>query len=241
MSGATKAIVTLSNDLINLKYADGSEIEPLFYAKDSFKDDGEKIKYIKKVEGVVRSSQEYKDLMKYIRQDLQVNNCTVLTKLGSSSVSVEIHHAPFTLFDITEAIINKRLNENLVFTSLNLAEEILILHYEGLVGLTPLSTTMHELVHSGGMFVNPANVIGNVTEFKNRYEKHFSEEAVEKYVKFMSFNIKDYTTVAESVFDENKASEFKDKIISVNSMVGICENSMTSLEEKGDKDDPYSV
>ena len=226
MLDETKQIVTFSNELSSLKYIESNEIEPLFYAKDSFKDDGEKIKYIKKVEAVVRRSQEDSDLIKYIRTDLEINRCTVLSALSAGKVSVELHHAPFTLFDIVETILNNRINKGLVFTTLNLAEEVLILHYEGLVGLTPLSATIHELVHSGGMYVNPKDIIGDIEGFVTRYSGNLSEAAVEKIVSFRDFKEDDLISKSAIVFDNNKEAEFKAKIETTNSILFSSKNNL---------------
>jgi len=225
----TKQIVNFSNELCSLKYIESAEVEPLFYAKDSFKDEGEKIKYIKKVEAVVRRSQEYTDLVKYIRTDLEINRCTILSALAAGKVSVELHHAPFTLFDIVEAVLNNRLNKGIVFTTLNLAEEVLILHYEGLVGLTPLSATIHELVHSGGMYVNPKDIIGNVEAFVERYEGNLSEAAVEKILNFRNFNPDDLLSKTALVFDTNKEKEFTIKLEETNLIIN--NNNKTAIGE----------
>ena len=49
------------------------------------------------------------------------------------------------------------------------AEEVMRIHYEGLVGLIPLSITVHELVHDGKVPIPLNCVYGRFVEFTKRY------------------------------------------------------------------------
>ena len=52
------------------------------------------------------------------------------------------------------------------------AEEVMRLHYEGCVGLIPLSITVHELVHDGKLIVPLNCVYGKFVEFTKRYYEY---------------------------------------------------------------------
>jgi hypothetical protein len=49
------------------------------------------------------------------------------------------------------------------------ANEVMECHYEGIVGLLPLSVTVHELVHSGKLFIPLQFIDEGFNTFLNRY------------------------------------------------------------------------
>ena len=111
----------------------------------------EQKKFIKSTETLIRSSLEYKTYIKFLKDNLDMNRCAVLKNIKNGDgkrYRIEIHHEPFTLFDIVETVINRRLDEGEDINALHVADEVMELHYEGHIGLIPLSVTMHELVHN---------------------------------------------------------------------------------------------
>jgi len=138
--------------------------------------------YIHNIESIVRTSFEYKQMVSYLRDYLDMNKCAFyenVTNADTTKIRIEIHHAPFQLSDITYIVYNKRaafrepLDEEMV------AKEIMYLHYCLWVGLIPLSETVHELVHNQYIFVPSTKVLGNWKEFYNRYEPYMSPEQIE--------------------------------------------------------------
>ena len=115
------------------------------------------IKFIKKVEKLIRGSYEYRKFVEAYKNVFSVENCAFFKniKTGEKTASIELHHYPFTLYDITEIEIKKQSN---LFTSkvnaMLIAEEVMRLHYNGLIGIIPLSKTVHQLAHSGEIFIN---------------------------------------------------------------------------------------
>jgi len=170
--------------LDKFKYVNSDVVEPLFYTTDVFEKEREKISFIKKVESVIRKAIEYNALMHYIKDELKLDNCAVFSAINSKDVLLEIHHAPFTLFDIVETMLNKRLDLNIPITSLSLAEEVLILHYGGEIGLIQVSKTVHDLMHSGKISPEPNQIIGDVHAFYTKNKVFLSEAAEEKYLRF---------------------------------------------------------
>lgn len=138
--------------------------------------------YIDAVERTVRTSFEYSQMVRYLRENLDMDKCAFyanVTNADTTKIHIEIHHAPFFLRDICYIVYNKRvalgqsLDEELV------AEEIMYLHYLQWVGLIPLSETVHELVHNQYLFVPSTKVLGNWKEFYNRYEPYMLPEQIE--------------------------------------------------------------
>ncbi len=173
-----KNIIEITDDLV---YVNSDVAEKLFYTTDQFETDKAKISFIKTVEKTIRGSVEYRRFIKYIKEELELTNCTVLSGIDSTEVKIEMHHTPFTLFDLVEIILNRRLSLGIPISTFSMAEESMVAHYQGIVGLVQLSQTMHELVHSNRISISRDEIIGNVKGFFDVYEVHFNEDHLIKY------------------------------------------------------------
>lgn len=143
----------------------------------------EREKHIKSVETIVRRSLEYKSYIKFLKDHLDMKKCLVLKnlKMGNGKrYHVEIHHEPFTLFDIVETVINKNLYLDKSIGLLEVGKEVMELHYDGKVGLIPLTSTMHELVHSGRIFIPLQFIYQKYNNFFNEYEQFINPNTLEK-------------------------------------------------------------
>jgi len=141
--------------------------------------DKHKVKLIKHIERVVRSSMEYKDYIAYLRKEIDMTMCSFfsgVTNADVKKVSIEIHHEPFTLFDITQIVLEKWIANQMEINPVLIAEEIMSLHYKNKVGLIPLSITVHELVHDGKLFIPLQHLFGDYVEFLEEYEPYISED-----------------------------------------------------------------
>lgn len=136
-------------------------------------------KYIPAIEKSVRNSYEYRQMINYLREYMDMNKCAFyerLNNLETVKVHIEIHHEPFSLFDICKIVYNKRTYFNESIEVEMVAKEVMYLHYQLQVGLIPLAETVHELVHNQYLFVPTDKVFGKYREFVNRYEPWISPE-----------------------------------------------------------------
>lgn len=133
-------------------------------------------KMIKKIEKVVRNSYEYREYVKFLKEEIDMNECSFFKGLTRDDVRIEIHHAPFTLYDITSIVFYYMQVNNFHYSVLDVAEEVMKLHYEGMVGLIPLSLTVHDLVHEGDVFIPVDCVYGNVSGFVKKYKNYMTED-----------------------------------------------------------------
>ena len=81
-------------------------------------DDKEREKYITDLERHIRSSYEYRAMINYLREYMNMNSCAFIpnvTNETSRKIRIEIHHSPFTLRDICVTIMNKRMKKNKAF------------------------------------------------------------------------------------------------------------------------------
>lgn len=142
--------------------------------------DKEKVKFIKKIEMVVRSSSEYREYVKYLKEYVDLNTCHFFNKVtnnGRRKISIEIHHEPFTLFDIANIVLTKWTENGQSLNTFLIAEEVMKLHFQNKVGLIPLSATVHELVHVGKIFIPLQDVYGKgFVNFVQEYDDYIDPE-----------------------------------------------------------------
>lgn len=147
-------------------------------------------KFIKDIEKSVRNSFEYKQFIGYLRDYMDMNKCAFIantTRDRDSKIKIEIHHYPFTLYDIVKIVYNKRVFNRESVELEMVAKEVMQIHYELLVGLIPLSKTVHELAHNEWIFIPVDKVLGNWQHFMAVY-KDFMEvdtaDVIERIIEF---------------------------------------------------------
>lgn len=140
-------------------------------------------KYLGDVKKDVRNSLEYRRLVQYLKQNMDMNECSFFKNINAtelSKIKIELHHSPFTLEDIVLTVYNKRSFYGESLDVEDVAEEVVYIHYFIMVGLIPLSTTVHELVHSQNIFIPCQDVFGDYKEFMDIYKSWMDPELIEK-------------------------------------------------------------
>lgn len=166
--------------------------------------DKQKIKFIKRVETIVRSSMEYRDYVAYCKENLDMNSCIFLSNVsqdkskGRKRISIELHHDPFTLMDIVWTVVNRYEDEGLPYNDLMIADEVLEMHYANMVGLVPLSKTMHQMVHNSDKIKIPLYLVyGQYSEFVEKYGDYMEPELMDKLERKVNYT----KTVTKEDFD----------------------------------------
>lgn len=146
--------------------------------------DKDKIKFIKRIEQLVRSSMEYRDYIAYLKEYVDMKHCAFFNNVENeqgSKVRIEIHHEPLTLFDIVKTVINKFIEESIPLNDLYIADEVIELHYTNKVGLIPLSKSVHQIVHNSNEILIPLNLIyGEYRDFLEEYNDYLDEDILDK-------------------------------------------------------------
>ena len=147
-------------------------------------------KYFVDLERMCRNSRAYKKLIAFLREYVDMTHCSFyenINNLDTYSIKIHIHHSPLTLFDIATTIFAKRI-ANHESIALNLvAKEVMYVHDKMMVGLIPLSETVHELVHNGYLFIPTNAVYGLYQKFLDTYGMYMDEttkktlESAEEY------------------------------------------------------------
>ena len=170
---------TKENQLQVLKFDDIPEYDIETY--DIYSDKDFK-KYIQDVEKEVRSSIEYKRAIRYLKNYMGMNESAFMEDISSENdnkISIELHHSPFTLFDIALIVFNKRLYYGESLELQATSKEVAKLHYYLVVGLVALTKTEHELVHSSFLFVPANKVLGNYGKFITYYKNFMTPDQID--------------------------------------------------------------
>jgi hypothetical protein len=178
-----------------------------------FIDPKENIKFIKTVERIVRSSMEYK-LWNGTLRKLGMQNCSFFGNVSDEDADIEIHHYPFSLYSIVQIVMDEMFSRVPSITTFSVANEVMKIHFEGLIGVVPLSETVHEAAHNGNVFIPLYQVFGDYFAFVEYYKSFITEDDFESLMKLveMTKNGIDFTNNTDVLsYDSNLPTEFKDK------------------------------
>lgn len=138
-------------------------------------------KYLKDIEKVVRGSFEYREMIKYLRDYCEMSRPGNFENMSGldSRIKIEIHHTPFTLFDICKIVYDKRAFYHEDLSIDMVAKEVMELHYKQLVGLYPLTQSEHELVHNQYLFIPTDKIWGRYDLFVSLYQQFIDPDLLD--------------------------------------------------------------
>jgi hypothetical protein len=141
---------------------------------------------IKHFTQTVRRTPEFPALINFIKHYLDVSRCSFYEDYSmENGFIIELHHHPFSLYDICEAVSQKALKEQGFIETYTVLEEVMKLHYQFLVGLCPLNPTAHDLVHNEELEIHSNIIIGEWKELYKNYFPYLSQTAIKKYDKLI--------------------------------------------------------
>jgi hypothetical protein len=135
-----------------------------------------------------------------------MNKCSFLKGISneeSYDIKIEIHHYPFSLADIVNIVIKKRQYYNESLDVQMVAKEVMQRHYELLVGLIPLSKTVHKLVHSESIFIPIDKALGNWQRFMDIYSNFMSPEQADVIERIIEYSKSYNKELNEEVLKQN--------------------------------------
>lgn len=194
------------------------DVEPFSGEVYCLDDEKDFKKYITDIEKDIRRSIEYRIYISYLRDNMQMNKCAYLSGITNEEtygIKIEIHHYPFSLYDVVTIVVRKRMYYGENMSVRMVAKEAMKLHYQLLIGLIPLSETVHELAHSGKLFIPSDKVMGRYNVFIDYY-KPFCDpdqletiDRIEKYSEEQRSSILDTTILNQNRINyEIKSQEF---------------------------------
>jgi len=147
-------------------------------------------KYMTSIEKIVRGSFEYRTFINFIRENMEMNTCSFIANVSNADnfkIKIEIHHDPITLYDYCLIVYNKRVANNEPLDEELVAKEVMFLHYNLLIGLIPLSQTVHQLVHNNYLFIPLTHIMGKWQEFIKAYDEFIPAEIKDKLDRSIEF------------------------------------------------------
>ena len=158
------------------------------------------------IEKIVRTSPEYGEYIGYLKNNLELTKCTFHKDVDISvlkKTKIEFHHYPFTLYDITDTVLEKYMEDHSVVNPFEVACEVMKLHFELKVGLVPLSKTVHKLAHNGKKFINLKLVNGHYLRFISEYSKYINPELIANWGNLKNLSaLEDEGELEENILDK---------------------------------------
>lgn len=172
-------------------------LEPINYSFSGFFDNKVFSRFVKSTERTIRSDRSYLNYIKKVKEAEQnLGKDVILNNLKSSEVEIQMHHHPLTLYDLVSIVALHNFNNDIEFSSISLAKEVIQAHYDNRVGLAPMSVTTHELAHaaiepkSKSRYINltKKQIFGKYEEFVDRYKDGLTLDVREKLKEFENIN-----------------------------------------------------
>lgn len=191
-------------------------------------------KYVKDVEAQVRRSFEYRQFIKYLRENMGMNKCSFLENVSNEEtfdIKIEIHHYPFSLRDICDIIIRKRSYYKESLEVQMVAKEVTECHYKLIIGLISLSETVHELAHNNKIFIPVNKVLGRYKLFIDLYKPFINPEMLEVLERIEKYTAENSLIGDTTILNQNNISyDIKDKRFALPNFDNVSTNMFHRLE-----------
>jgi len=143
------------------------------------------------IEKQIRNSYEYRAYVQYMKEELDLTKCSLLPNIDikTTPVSLEFHHFPLTLFDVTSTVGRSMLMDaGTDVSTLDVAEQVMREHFENNIGLVPLTKTIHEMAHNGSIAIPFDKIHGNYEKFVEKYKDHIEPDFLERLEALKKYN-----------------------------------------------------
>jgi len=155
-----------------------------------FSDEKHLKKFISSSKRLIRNSLEYKDWVSYIKLTKGYNSCQ-FTHENLAELSVDIHHHPYSMESLVRVVLENQIEKYQRVNTLDVAKEVLELHYNNYIGYVLLISSLHEKFHNGFLQIPIDIVNGNWKKLSEIYT--IPEEVSEVVNKYRMVRISDVT------------------------------------------------
>jgi hypothetical protein len=172
---------------------DVQQFDSSFSALESVDDlDKKRISYM---ERLIRSSYEYSSYIGYLKNELDITSCAITPGIDirEFNVHLEMHHYPFTLYDIIDIMAREMLAKKKTdkVSMFDICNEVMREHYNGNIGLVPLTKTAHEQAHNNSIKIPASAINGNYQRFILKHKQYISPELLDKATTAGAITIED--------------------------------------------------
>jgi hypothetical protein len=169
---------------------------PFYKDNDYFVTIDNFVGFIRAVEKQVRTSVYYSRYISYLKQDVGLTACQVLSSIqddddgsykgGPKHTLIEMHHGPIlTLFDYVAIITDHLLYNNKKVNTFIVSDILLEEHFRNRIQVVMLSKTVHEQVHENNIFINLKQAFGDLTGFVKKYGDGLQTDHIKKINKYI--------------------------------------------------------
>jgi hypothetical protein len=142
--------------------------------------------FVKEVEKMVRHNDRYNKYIYYLKNEVKLNHCQVLSNLDDEDCTIEMHHGPiFNLYDYCEIILEYFLLRGWDITTFKIADTVLREHEKNHIQVVMLSSTVHQEVHARDIFINYRHAYGDLNAFIRRYGIALNDDHKEKLNRYI--------------------------------------------------------
>ena len=172
--------------------SDSSYFElPFYKTEDYFYNWDNTSAFANAVERLVYRSNQYARYISFLKEQLGLNHCQVLSNINDEDAPIEMHHGPIlTLFDYATIMIDYHLYHDRKMTTFSIADLLIEEHFNNIIQVVMLSETIHEEVHENNIFLNKKHGFGDIEKFIKKYREGFSPDIIEKINKYIEFSYK---------------------------------------------------
>ena len=128
--------------------------------------------FISMLKSNIRNTMEYRSYIDFLKKHRGMCRSHVLpaaTIENGKKYSIELHHEPFSMFEIIDIVLTKRETCGESLNPYHIMEEVLELHYDEKVGLVPLDITSHQLAEKGLIFIPLQDIYQRYDLFYDEY------------------------------------------------------------------------
>lgn len=177
---------------------------PFYKDSEYFSNYESYVNFIKGCEKLVRQNDRYNKYIKYLKHEVKLDRCQVLKNITDEDASIEMHHGPiFTLFDYCAIILEYFLLKKWKITTARIADVVLDEHQKNRIQVVMVSSTVHEQIHAGNIFINYHQAYGNLKEFIDKYAIAISDEYREQLNRYIDRSLL-YDSSDFGILDLNK-------------------------------------
>lgn len=160
--------------------------------------------FLKNCEARFRHSITYNNYKAHLI-DIGLNRCQVHGYITSDmeGVSLEMHHAILTLFDICLLISEHKLNTIGYITTFDIVEALKEEHKENNIALVMLSKTPHQVYHSdpSNFYIHPKMCFGNWPRLIEKYKLGLTQDVAFKLLYYLKKAIETDGTTDNGLLD----------------------------------------
>ncbi|MGL4950040.1 MAG: hypothetical protein ACRC5M_06630 [Anaeroplasmataceae bacterium] len=149
-------------------------------------DEKDRREFIMGTERVIRSSNDYKAYIAYLKEHIPATkNCALYNNISDDMAKIEMHHGPvFSLAEITTIVLNHFIKNKKPLDSFLIADMILQDHFDNLIQVIFLCKSAHDIISAKKIgkdaFVSMDHAIGDIVSFITKYSDSITYYEINK-------------------------------------------------------------